>query len=115
MDSICVIGAGKWGSALHFALSQNQQCFITNRTKKDIKNFIPLKEALECKYLIIAIPSQFIRAWLEENFIFKNQKILVAAKGIEANSGAFYKKFMNSMYQKKILVLYLGHLLLVRL
>ena len=26
-NSIAVIGAGKWGQALHFALSKNQECF----------------------------------------------------------------------------------------
>ncbi|MEA3512055.1 MAG: glycerol-3-phosphate dehydrogenase, partial [Campylobacterota bacterium] len=45
MSSICVIGAGKWGQALHFALSKNQECLITNRTKKDIKNFVSLDVA----------------------------------------------------------------------
>ena len=91
MSSICVIGAGKWGQALHFALSQNQQCFITSRTKRDIENFVTLEEALDCELLVIAIPVQQIREWLQKNFIYKNQKILVAAKGIEASTGAFLK------------------------
>ena len=39
---IAVIGAGKWGQALHFALSQKQECFITSRTKRDIENFVNL-------------------------------------------------------------------------
>jgi len=89
---IAVIGAGKWGTALHFALSQKQECYITNRTKKDIKNFVTLDEALKCEYLIIAIPAQSIRQWLKDNFIYKNQKILVAAKGIEAKTGAFLQE-----------------------
>ena len=59
-NSIAVIGAGKWGQALHFALSQKQEVLITSRTKKDIKNFV-----------------------------FNGQKILVASKGIEASSGQF--------------------------
>jgi len=92
MSNIAVIGAGKWGQALHFALSQNHKVLITSRTKKDINNFVSLEEALNCKYLIIAIPAQSIRSWLKENFVFKNQKILVAAKGIEASSGAFLKE-----------------------
>jgi glycerol-3-phosphate dehydrogenase (NAD(P)+) len=37
---------------------------------------------------------------LKENFVYKNQKILVAAKGIEASSGAFlkdiYEEFVSS-------------------
>ena len=95
-NSIAVIGAGKWGVALHFALSQKQEVFITSRTKRDIKNFVDLKTALECKYLIIAIPAQEIRSWLRENFVFNGQKILVASKGIEASSG----KFLNEIYEE---------------
>jgi glycerol-3-phosphate dehydrogenase (NAD(P)+) len=93
-NSIAVIGAGKWGQALHFALSQKQEAFITSRTPRDIKNFVDLKTALECEYLIIAIPAQEIRAWLKENFVFSGQKILVASKGIEASSG----EFLNEIY-----------------
>ena len=93
-NSIAVIGAGKWGQALHFALSQKQKCLITSRTLRDIENFVDLKTALECKYLIIAIPAQEIRSWLKENFVFKGQKILVASKGIEATTG----EFLNEIY-----------------
>ncbi len=93
---IAVIGAGKWGQALHYALSTKQNTFISSRTKRKIKNFITLEEALECEYLIITIPSQEIRAWLKENFIFKKQKILVASKGIEAKTGMF----LNEIYEQ---------------
>uniref|UniRef100_UPI00404742A7 NAD(P)H-dependent glycerol-3-phosphate dehydrogenase n=1 Tax=Aliarcobacter sp. TaxID=2321116 RepID=UPI00404742A7 len=93
-NSIAVIGAGKWGQALHFALSQKQKCLISSRTPRDIENFVDLKTALECEYIIIAIPAQEIRAWLKENFIFNGQKILVASKGIEASSG----EFLNEIY-----------------
>lgn len=92
--SIAVIGAGKWGQALHFALNQKQKCFITSRTKRDIENFVDLKTALDCDYLVIAIPAQEIRSWLKENFVFKGQKILVASKGIEATTG----EFLNEIY-----------------
>ncbi|WP_072679446.1 NAD(P)H-dependent glycerol-3-phosphate dehydrogenase [Arcobacter sp. LA11] len=95
-NSIAVIGAGKWGQALHFALSQNQECLITSRTKKDIKNFVDLDTAMNCEYLVIAIPAQQIGQWLKENFKFKNQKILVASKGIEANTG----EFLNEIYAR---------------
>lgn len=96
--SIAVIGAGKWGQALHFAISKNFTCKITSRTKKDINNFVTLSEALECEYLVIALPAQIVRTWLKQNFVYKNQKILVAAKGIEKGTGAFlkdiYKEFV---------------------
>lgn len=93
-NSIAVIGAGKWGQALHFALSQKQQCLITSRTKREIENFVDLETAMNCEYLVIAIPAQQIRAWLKENFVFKGQKILVASKGIEASTG----EFLNEIY-----------------
>jgi glycerol-3-phosphate dehydrogenase (NAD(P)+) len=96
--SIAVIGAGKWGEALYFALKQNNECVITSRTKKDIQGFVTLEEALSAQYLVIALPAQVIRGWLRDNFIFSGQKILVAAKGIEKGSGAFlndiYKEFV---------------------
>ena len=91
MANIAVIGAGKWGEALHFALSQKMNFYhFTN--KRDINNFVSLSKALQCKYLIIAIPAQSIRAWLKENFIYTGQKVLVAAKGIEADTGSFLKE-----------------------
>jgi len=101
MSSICVIGAGKWGQALHFALNQNQKCLITNRTKKDIENFVSLDIALECEYLVIAIPAQSIRKWLKNNFKYNGQKILVAAKGIEASTGSFLKDIYKEFVPKE--------------
>ncbi|ARU48611.1 NAD(P)H-dependent glycerol-3-phosphate dehydrogenase [Sulfurospirillum diekertiae] len=87
--SIAVIGAGKWGQALQFALSRNFTCKITSRQQKSIENFVNLEEALTCQYLIFALPAQVVRGWLETHFSFSGQKILVAAKGIEQGSGAF--------------------------
>lgn len=87
--SIAVIGAGKWGQALQFALSRNFTCKITSRQQKPIENFVNLEEALTCQYLIFALPAQVVRGWLETHFSFSGQKILVAAKGIEQGSGAF--------------------------
>ncbi len=107
MSSICVIGAGKWGQALHYALNQStassekQKCLITSRTKKDIENFVSLEEALSCEYLVIAIPSQSIREWLTQNFKYNGQKVLVAAKGIEANTGAFLQDIYEEFVPQK--------------
>jgi len=92
---IGVIGAGKWGSALAFALSEKNDVYITSRTPRDLDNFVSLEEILQLEYLVIAIPAQQIRSWLEENFIYNNQKVLVAAKGIEASSG----RFLNEIYE----------------
>jgi len=98
MANIAVIGAGKWGTALHSALSKDNEVLITSRTPRELKNFVSLDVALQCEYLIIAIPAQSIRVWLEENFVYSNQKVLVAAKGIEQNSGAFLKE----IYEKYV-------------
>ncbi len=96
--SIGVIGAGKWGSALAFALSEKSEVLITSRRPRDIPNFVSLDEVLRCKYLIITVPAQQIASWLEKNFVFNGQKILVASKGIEATSG----KFLNEIYAKYV-------------
>jgi glycerol-3-phosphate dehydrogenase (NAD(P)+) len=95
VNRIGVVGAGKWGSALAFALGLNNEVYITSRTPRDIENFVSLEEILKLEYLVIAIPAQQISSWLKENFVFKNQKILVAAKGIEATTG----KFLNDIYK----------------
>ncbi len=98
MSKIGVIGAGKWGLALAFALSEKNEVYISSRTPRDMKNFIPMQEILKFDYLVIAIPAQQISSWLEDNFIFSHQKVLVAAKGIEATTG----RFLNEIYSKHI-------------
>jgi glycerol-3-phosphate dehydrogenase (NAD(P)+) len=98
MNTIAVIGAGKWGQALHFALSKNHNVLISSRTKRDLPNFVDLDTALRSEYLVIAIPAQQVRGWLKEHFIDHGQKILVAAKGIEASTGAF----LNTIYSEFI-------------
>ena len=95
---IAVIGAGKWGTALKFAISKRSTCLITSRHKRDIENFVSLEEALKCNYLVFAIPAQEINCWLKKNFTFSGQKILVAAKGIEQKSG----KFLNEIFSHYI-------------
>lgn len=96
--SIGVIGAGKWGSALAFALSEKNDVYITSRTPRDLENFVSLEEILKCEYLVITVPAQQVSAWLKDNFVFSGQKVLVASKGIEASSG----KFLNEIYEEHI-------------
>jgi len=91
---IAIIGAGKWGQALYHAYSQNNDVIITSRSTKNIENFVSLDEALCCEYLVMAIPAQAVRLWMEENFDDRGQKLLVAAKGIETSTGAF----LNEVY-----------------
>lgn len=98
MIKVGVIGAGKWGEALAFALSEKNEVLITSRTPRDWKNFKSLEEVLACEYLIITVPAQQVSNWLKEHFVFSGQKILVAAKGIEASSG----KFLNEIYAQYV-------------
>ncbi len=98
MSSVGVIGAGKWGLALAFAFSQKNKVLITSRTVRELENFVSLQEVLKCEYLVITVPVQEIGLWLKNNFVFTNQKILVASKGIEAGSG----KFLNEIYEKYV-------------
>lgn len=94
MTKVGVIGAGKWGSALAFALSEKCEVYITSRTSRELKNFVSLDEILKLDYIVITIPAQQVASWLRENFIYTNQKILVASKGIEATTG----RFLNEIY-----------------
>ncbi|MBN2894892.1 MAG: NAD(P)H-dependent glycerol-3-phosphate dehydrogenase [Campylobacterales bacterium] len=94
MERIAVIGAGKWGQALYFALSGRNDVCITSRTPRAMEGFVPLEEALTCKLQVIAIPAQQIDGWLKANFVDHGQRVLVAAKGIEAQSG----RFLNEIY-----------------
>jgi len=95
---IAIIGAGKWGQALYHAYSQDNDVVISSRNTKEIENFVPIEEALKYEYLVIAIPAQYVRGWMEENFVDNGQNILVAAKGIETSTGAF----LNEVYGKYI-------------
>ena len=91
---IAIIGAGKWGQALYHAYSQDNDVVISSRNPKDIENFVSMDEALSYEHLVMAIPAQFVRGWMEENFVDNGQNILVAAKGIETSTGAF----LNEVY-----------------
>ncbi len=91
---IAIIGAGKWGQALYHAYAQNNEVVISSRNTKEIENFVSIEEALRYEYLILAIPAQFVREWMENNWVEYGQNILVAAKGIETTTGAF----LNEVY-----------------
>lgn len=91
---IAIIGAGKWGQALYHAYKENNEVVITSRTAREIENFVSLDEALSYEYLVMAIPAQSVRPWMEANFEDRGQKLLVAAKGIEIATGSF----LNEVY-----------------
>ena len=94
--SICVVGAGKWGSALHHSLSQKNSVKITSIHKRDIKDFVSIDEGLNNQYLIMAIPTQFVREFMQKYFVDRGQKLLIAAKGVEIGTG----KFLNEIYSE---------------
>jgi len=95
---IGIVGAGKWGQALGFAFSKNHEVFYSSRTKKDLPNFISMQEVQKLEYLVFAISAQNARAWLETHFDFRDQKFLVASKGIEISTG----KFLNEVFEEFI-------------
>ena len=66
---IAIIGAGKWGQALYHAYSQDNDVVISSRNTKNIVNFVSMDEALKYRYLVLAIPAQFVRTWMEKNFV----------------------------------------------
>ena len=91
---IGIVGAGKWGVALKFILSKHNKVCITSRTPRDIDDFVPMEQIVECDYLVMCISSQNIGDWMTNNFKFKNQKMLVASKGIDYKRG----KFLNQVF-----------------
>jgi len=93
---MAIIGAGKWGTALYHAYSQDNDVVISSRSTKEMENFVPMDEALQREYLVMALPAQFVRGWMEENFVDHGQNILVAAKGIETSTGAFLNEVYGS-------------------
>ncbi len=98
---IGIIGGGKWGLALNYALSFNNEVYLTSPHKKDVKNFVSTKEILDIEYLIFVISTQHSREWMRKNFIFKNQKILIASKGIEEKSCQFLNEIFEEFLPKE--------------
>lgn len=92
---IGVIGGGKWGLALRSAFLQKNEVYLTSRRKKNVENFVTANEILQNEYLIFVISAQYARGWLEKNFKFTNQKILVASKGVEDTSNQFLDKIFS--------------------
>lgn len=97
---IGIIGSGKWGSALKDAISQQAEVLIWSKTFRDGQS--DLKDVLECEFLLIAIASQHIDEWLSVNYTHKkNQKILIASKGIDKKSGLFLNHILEKYIPKE--------------
>ena len=99
MSKIAIIGAGKWGSALHRALSVKNACFISSPTTRERENFIAMDEALGCDRLIFALSSQGLREWLGLHFKPSSQKILIASKGIDSATCQFLDEIFSAFVE----------------
>jgi len=93
--SIGIIGLGKWGSALAFAVSKKSDIKCWSRTKREIRGFCELDEVLSCEHLVISISAQSLPQFLKDSFVFRGQRVLVASKGIESANG----RFLNEIYE----------------
>jgi glycerol-3-phosphate dehydrogenase (NAD(P)+) len=97
---IGIYGAGKWGSALEFAISQNHKTVISSRTKRKIYNFVPMEKLFKCEYIVLSISSQAIKDWIKD-FKFTDQKILVASKGIDVEELKFLNEILEDYIPKQ--------------
>jgi glycerol-3-phosphate dehydrogenase (NAD(P)+) len=96
-----VVGAGKWGQALQFALSQKRAVNIHSRTERDIENFVDLNTILDSDYLVFAISTQSVSGWLKDNFQYRGQKVLIASKGIEVSTGRLLSEIFEDSIPKE--------------
>ena len=94
--NMAVVGAGRWGTALNHAFSQKNRVVVTSPHRRNLPNFVPVEEALEREYLVVVIPAQYARRWMQEHFVDRGQKILVAAKGIEIATGALLNEVFEA-------------------
>ncbi len=94
--SISVCGGGAWGSALAFAFAhKNDVCIASRRvlhleysTPYNISQ-VPLNQALESQFIVVAIAMASLREWLCSSPINPKAHYLFASKGIEERTGAF--------------------------
>ncbi|MRI59267.1 MAG: NAD(P)H-dependent glycerol-3-phosphate dehydrogenase [Epsilonproteobacteria bacterium] len=93
-----IIGAGNWGQALYYAFSQKNEVLITSRHRHALPHFRPLEEVLELEYLVLVLPAQVIRPWLQEHPLSPRHKILVASKGIDIQT----KEFLNQILERYV-------------
>lgn len=106
---IAVIGGGSWGRALAFTFSKKNNIGIVSRRKlKFLNSYHPNKviqihmnEAVKCKYIIIAVKSDAMREVLSSTKFSSNSMILVASKGIEADTGYFMSDIFDELCASK--------------
>lgn len=93
---ISIIGAGKWGMALSSCLAYKNSIFISSRQTRSLPNFVPLENALDNEYILMAISAQSTKEWLEKHPPKLGQKILVASKGIDQQA----LQFLDEIYKE---------------
>ena len=96
MAKISVFGGGAWGSALHFAFSKKNPCFIISRKNLSLDSQISQNEAQNSDFFIVAISSQSLESWLKTNPLPQDSKILIATKGVY--KGLFVSEIVKKYY-----------------
>ncbi len=105
---IGIIGAGKWGQALYFALSRKNEVYITSRHWHDLPTFVTLEEILKLEYLLLVLPAQAIRTWLAEHPLESRHKVLLASKGIDIKTSKFLNQIVEEYIPKEHLAVLSG-------
>lgn len=106
---IAVIGGGSWGRALAFTFSKKNNLGIVSRRELKFLNShhfheikqISMDNAVKCKYIIIAVKSDAMREVLSSTKFSKDSVILVASKGIEADTGYFMSDIFDEFCASK--------------
>jgi glycerol-3-phosphate dehydrogenase (NAD(P)+) len=100
-NKIGFYGAGKWGSALEFAISMNHSTLVSSKNKRDFDNFVDAKELFACKYIVLSISSQYINDWLKNVFVYNGQSLLIASKGIDKTENKFLDEILKNYIPKE--------------
>ena len=105
-NKIGIIGAGAYGVALNklFCLNNKNEVLISDVVTKDISNFSTIEKVLDCEYLVFAIPSKFVKEFLDKYVCFFNerQKVLIGTKGFCENGELLSSVFSNYFDQSNI-------------
>lgn len=92
---IAIIGGGAWGSALYKAFNTSSKVALVSRKQREGFYQIDLDEALNYPYVILAIAAQSIKEWFESSYKPSKTFLIIASKGIDANSGRFLNEIAN--------------------
>lgn len=106
---VAIIGGGSWGRALYGALSQKAEVVMVSRARREGFVQVGLQEALGmADFLVLAIATSSLRAWLKEARLPAHAKILAACKGIEEGSGALVSEILSEVLPRQNLAYLAG-------